>query len=68
VHRLVQRLLHQPTVRVRQLAAEPGGRTYAAVLAELFDLQVPQPRRADQVPDVIPRQSLAGGAGGGEAA
>lgn len=53
VHRLVQRLLHQPTVRVRQLAAEPGGRTYAAVLAELFDLQVPQPRRADEVPGLV---------------
>jgi len=68
VHRLVQRLLHQPTVRVRQLAAEPGGRTYAAVLAELFDLQVPQPRRADQIPDVIPRRNPAGGAGGSGAA
>lgn len=50
LHRLVQRLLHQPTVRVRQLAAEPGGQAYAAALAELFDLQVPQPRRADEVP------------------
>jgi glutamyl-tRNA reductase len=50
VHRLVQRLLHQPTVRVRQLAAEPGGQAYAALLAELFDLQVPHPRRADEVP------------------
>lgn len=50
VHRLVQRLLHQPTVRVQQLATAPGGESYAAVLAELFDLQVPQPRRADEVP------------------
>ncbi|HLU33973.1 MAG TPA: glutamyl-tRNA reductase [Natronosporangium sp.] len=50
VHRLVQRLLHQPTVRVRKLAAEPGGEAYAEVLAELFDLQVPQPRRADEIP------------------
>ena len=40
VHRVVQRLLHQPTVRVRQLAAEPGGDRYAAVLRELFDLDV----------------------------
>lgn len=55
VHRLVQRLLHQPTVRIRQLAAEPGGQTYAAVLAELFDLQVPQPRRVDEVPELVPR-------------
>jgi glutamyl-tRNA reductase len=41
VHRIVQRLLHQPTVRVRQLAAEPGGEAYAQALRELFDLQVP---------------------------
>jgi len=50
VHRLVQRLLHQPTVRVRQFAAEPGGQAYAEALAALFDLQVPQPRRADELP------------------
>jgi glutamyl-tRNA reductase len=41
LHRVVQRLLHQPTVRVRQLAAEPGGETYAEALRELFDLHVP---------------------------
>lgn len=52
VHRLVQQLLHQPTVRVRQLAARPDGESYAAALAELFDLRVPQPQRVDQVPPV----------------
>jgi glutamyl-tRNA reductase len=41
IHRIVQRLLHQPTVRVRQLAAEPGGEAYAQALRELFDLQIP---------------------------
>jgi glutamyl-tRNA reductase len=41
LHRVVQRLLHQPTVRVRQLAAEPGGEAYAQALRELFDLRVP---------------------------
>jgi glutamyl-tRNA reductase len=41
VHRVVQRLLHQPTVRVRQLAAEPGGDRYATLLRDLFDLDVP---------------------------
>jgi glutamyl-tRNA reductase len=58
VHRLVQQLLHQPTVRVRQLAAQPEGEAYASLLAELFDLTidgtaatpVPRPTRADQVP------------------
>ncbi|SCL13899.1 glutamyl-tRNA reductase [Micromonospora rhizosphaerae] len=53
VHRVVQRLLHQPTVRVRQLAAEPGGDQYAALLRELFDLEVPQTSPVDTVPDVV---------------
>jgi glutamyl-tRNA reductase len=42
VHRVVQRLLHLPSVRVRQLAAEPGGEAYAEALRALFDLEVPQ--------------------------
>jgi glutamyl-tRNA reductase len=41
VHRVVRRLLHEPTVRVRQRATEPGGQAYATVLRELFDLAVP---------------------------
>jgi glutamyl-tRNA reductase len=50
VHRVVQRLLHPPTVRVRQLAATPDGDQYAAVLRELFDLDVPpQPDAARAV-------------------
>jgi glutamyl-tRNA reductase len=38
VHRVVQRLLHPPTVRVRQLATTAGGDQYAIALRELFDL------------------------------
>jgi glutamyl-tRNA reductase len=41
VHRVVQRLLHSPTVRVRQLAVTPGGDQYAVALRELFDLSLP---------------------------
>jgi glutamyl-tRNA reductase len=41
VHRVVQQLLHPPTVRVRQLATTEGGDQYAAVLRELFDLSLP---------------------------
>jgi glutamyl-tRNA reductase len=52
VHRVVQRLLHQPTVRVRELAAGPGGDRYAALLRELFDLDVPAPGPVDGVPEV----------------
>jgi glutamyl-tRNA reductase len=50
VHRVVQRLLHSPTVRVRRLAAEPGGDQYAALLRELFDLEVAGSAQADDVP------------------
>ncbi|GAB3144340.1 glutamyl-tRNA reductase [Micromonospora sonneratiae] len=52
LHRVVQRLLHSPTVRVRQLAAEPGGDQYTALLRELFDLEVPQSAPVDVVPDL----------------
>jgi glutamyl-tRNA reductase len=38
VHRVVQTLLHAPTVRVKQLAERPGGGAYADALRELFDL------------------------------
>ncbi|GIE27894.1 glutamyl-tRNA reductase [Actinoplanes italicus] len=52
LHRVVQQLLHSPTVRVRQLAAEPGGDQYAALLRELFDLDVPLATHADAVPEI----------------
>ncbi|HEY2948223.1 MAG TPA: glutamyl-tRNA reductase [Micromonosporaceae bacterium] len=58
VHRVVQRLLHSPTVRVRQLAAEPGGEQYAALLRELFQLDVAHTAQVDEVPRID---------GGGEA-
>lgn len=38
VHRVAEKLLHQPTVRVRELAAEDGAVSYATALAELFAL------------------------------
>jgi glutamyl-tRNA reductase len=40
VHRVVEKLLHTPTVRVKQRAGEPGGGAYAEVLRELFDLDL----------------------------
>jgi glutamyl-tRNA reductase len=44
VRRVVDRLLHAPTVRVRELAEAPGGDHYAEALRELFGLdpQVPE--------------------------
>lgn len=38
VRRVVDKLLHAPTVRVKELAAGPDGDTYAAALHLLFDL------------------------------
>jgi glutamyl-tRNA reductase len=38
VRRVVDKLLHAPTVRIKQLAGEQDGITYAHALRELFDL------------------------------
>jgi glutamyl-tRNA reductase len=38
VRRVADKLLHEPTVRVRELANESGAVSYAAALAELFAL------------------------------
>jgi glutamyl-tRNA reductase len=38
MRRVVDKLLHAPTVRVQQLAEAPGGDSYAEALRELFDL------------------------------
>ncbi|MGB7363159.1 MAG: glutamyl-tRNA reductase, partial [Rhodococcus sp. (in: high G+C Gram-positive bacteria)] len=38
VRRVVDKLLHAPTVRVKQLASTPGGDSYAEALRELFEL------------------------------
>ena len=43
---LVDKLLHAPTVRVKELASAPGGEDYAAVLRVLFDLD---PRAVEAV-------------------
>lgn len=41
VNRVVDKLLHTPTVQVKRLAAtEPGGASYAAALRELFGLDI----------------------------
>ena len=43
VRRVVDKLLHTPTVRVKQLAEAPGGDTYAEALRELFGLDPQAP-------------------------
>ncbi len=46
VRRVVDKLLHAPTVRVKELAESPGGARYAEALHELFELD---PRKAQAV-------------------
>jgi glutamyl-tRNA reductase len=43
VRRAVDKVLHAPTVRVKELAAGPDGNHYAAALRELFDLDPAAP-------------------------
>lgn len=38
IHRVVEKLLHTPTVRVKELSSDGHGQEYAAALRELFDL------------------------------
>jgi len=40
VHRIVEKILHTPTVRMKELARESGGAGYAAALRALFDLEI----------------------------
>ena len=51
VHRIVEKLLHAPTVRVQELAADPDAADYAAALRELFALD-PQAVAAVMSPEV----------------
>uniref|UniRef100_UPI00104124C8 glutamyl-tRNA reductase n=1 Tax=Actinomadura roseirufa TaxID=2094049 RepID=UPI00104124C8 len=62
VRRVVDKLLHAPTVRVKELAAAPGGDSYADALRELFDLDPKAPQavaradmREEEPPSAEPR-------------
>jgi glutamyl-tRNA reductase len=46
VRRVVDKLLHAPTVRIKELASAPGGEDYAVALRVLFDLD---PRAVEAV-------------------
>jgi glutamyl-tRNA reductase len=46
VRRVVDKLLHVPTVRIKELAGEPGGASYESALRELFALD---PRAVEAV-------------------
>ncbi|GAA2076715.1 glutamyl-tRNA reductase [Actinomadura alba] len=52
VRRVVDKLLHTPTVRVKALAAAAGGDAYATALRELFDLD-------PKAPEAVTRSDIA---------
>jgi glutamyl-tRNA reductase len=61
MRRIVDKLLHAPTVRVKELAGSPGGDSYEAVLRVLFDLDpeaVQSVTRADAVAPGWPEQEV----------
>ena len=65
VRRVVDKLLHAPTVRVKELASVPGGSGYAEALRELFELDpqspaaIRAPRSAEDVPVTGARSAQA---------
>jgi glutamyl-tRNA reductase len=61
MRRVVDKLLHAPTVRVKELAGSPGGDSYAAALRELFDLD-PKAVEAVTRADTEPASEQGGGA------
>ena len=65
LHRVVDKLLHAPTVRVKQLAASPGGGTYAEALRELFEL-VPGAAEAVAAPSAITEEVAPATGGDGQ--
>ncbi|MET9203530.1 hypothetical protein ABZW74_24515, partial [Gordonia sp. NPDC003585] len=57
VRRVVDKLLHAPTVRVKQLASTPNGDHYAEALRELFELK-PGAAEAVSAPDHLASDQL----------
>lgn len=49
VRRAVEKVLHAPTVRVKELASTPGGDQYAEALRQLFDLDPARPESVTAV-------------------
>ncbi len=56
VRRVVDTLLHAPTVRIKQLAGSPAGEEYAKALRVLFDLD---PRAVESVTGVALEQEAS---------
>jgi glutamyl-tRNA reductase len=64
VRRVVDKLLHEPTVRVKELAATPGGTDYAGALRALFGLGIDVREPGDgTLSDAVTLDPAPGGAG-----
>ncbi|MGL4743354.1 MAG: glutamyl-tRNA reductase [Dermatophilaceae bacterium] len=63
VERVVDKLLHTPTVRVKELAREGQGGSYARALSELFDLD-PRDISLVSAPSQLPEFARLGDRGG----
>ena len=64
MRRAMAALLHQPTVRMKQLAAGPGGDRYAQALTALFDLDPSLPASVlDPAAEVSPDEATERGTG-----
>jgi glutamyl-tRNA reductase len=59
VHRVVEKLLHTPTVRIKELSSDGHGEDYAAALRELFDLD-PHTVAAVSTPPTAVHHDLGG--------
>ena len=53
VHRTVDKLLHEPTVRIKELAADGDAMAYAEALHALFDLDLAAVESVERVDAVI---------------
>jgi glutamyl-tRNA reductase len=62
VHRTVDKLLHEPTVRIKELAADGDAMAYAEALHALFDLDLAAVESVQRVDAVIaPARDRSGG-------
>ncbi|WP_371405393.1 glutamyl-tRNA reductase [Kribbella sp. NBC_00662] len=70
IRRVVDKLLHNPTVRVKELGGDPGGPTYADALRELFalDQATVDAVTAVKSPEETSKTSADARQGGGEQA
>jgi len=63
VRRVVDKLLHEPTVRVKELAGAPGGTDYADALRALFGLGLDADTSSATLAEAVVDADLPAGTG-----